>query len=80
MRTDTRENPVGKNGVMTILQAFLTKCVTYAGHYMVLSKLHEFGLPSLALPSLSVISQLVPMIRLCSYVAHIMISPFSYYM
>uniref|UniRef100_A0A2N9HIU0 GAG-pre-integrase domain-containing protein n=1 Tax=Fagus sylvatica TaxID=28930 RepID=A0A2N9HIU0_FAGSY len=35
------------------LQAFLTKCVAYVGHYMVLSKLHELGLPSSAPPFLS---------------------------
>uniref|UniRef100_A0A2N9I3L2 ATPase AAA-type core domain-containing protein n=1 Tax=Fagus sylvatica TaxID=28930 RepID=A0A2N9I3L2_FAGSY len=53
--------------------AFLTKCVTYVGHYMVLSKLHELGLPSLAPSFLSMVFQLVHMIQLCSSDAQIMI-------
>ena len=66
--------------VSLILHVFLTKCVAYVGHYMVLSKLHELGLPSSTLPSLSMASQLVHVIQFCSFDAQIMVLPFSYYM
>uniref|UniRef100_A0A2N9FKE7 Reverse transcriptase Ty1/copia-type domain-containing protein n=1 Tax=Fagus sylvatica TaxID=28930 RepID=A0A2N9FKE7_FAGSY len=51
---------------------FSPKCVAYVGHYMVLSKLHELGLPSSAPPFLSMVFQLVHMIQLCSSDAQIM--------
>jgi hypothetical protein len=66
--------------VSLILHVFLTKCVAYVRHYMVLSKLHELGLPSSTLPSLSMASQLVHVIQFCSSDAQIMVLPFSYYM
>uniref|UniRef100_A0A2N9HZF7 Reverse transcriptase Ty1/copia-type domain-containing protein n=1 Tax=Fagus sylvatica TaxID=28930 RepID=A0A2N9HZF7_FAGSY len=67
--------------VARLSSVFLTKCVAYVGHYIVLSKLHELGLPSSALLFLSMVFQLVHMIQLCSSDTQIMdLGPFSYFL